>query len=331
MIDNIKLSLSVPFADNAARETFCARFGLFTKNEKLGIWHNKGDNNLSQNKGVYMHLKNRKLTLEFSLHKVHNYFVFGKQFNYNDFTFAEATQAAAWLAEMFNPYFDIMQAAVKKYEIGINVLTSESPDLYLQELKQMNVCAKVLPIKEDIHYKEYKQFSTQRDKDKRIIYIFYNKTFEARSKERKQAARANIPENLLRVEKDNKRPIEKILFARLFDIDFQQLTINEFKQRFCNDLEYKGIPIKPENMKHTDYEMLCLIYDKGTDGANTKIQADFENGIIPQRTYYRKLQIIKQISGTAPEIKTTYSQRAVELNNLIIRKIQFCQKWQCFE
>jgi hypothetical protein len=277
-----------------------------------------------------MHLKNRKLTLEFSLHKVYNYFVFGKQFNYNDFTLTEAKQAAAWLAEMFNPYFDIMIAAVKKYEIGINVLTSESPDLYLRELKQMNVYAKVLPIKEDIHYKEYKQFSTQRDRNKRIIYIFYNKTFEARSKERNLAERANIPENLVRVEKDNKRPVEKILFARLFDIDYQQLTINEFKQRFCNDLEYKGIPIKPENMKYTDYEMLCLIYDKGTDGANAKIRADFENGSIPQRMYYRKLQIIKQISKRVPEVKITYSRRAIELNNLIISKIWFLTKMTLF-
>ncbi|GHT02005.1 hypothetical protein AGMMS49525_04510 [Bacteroidia bacterium] len=324
MYDNIKISLTVPFV-TSYRADFCARFGLLVKDEKKQIYSNKGYETLTQNKGVYMHLKNSKLTLEFSLHKFYNYCVYEKPFNYNDFTFKEAQTAAAWLVEMFNRYFDIAAAKVVKYEVGINVITSENPDLYLQELKQINVNAKVLPIKEDTHYKEYKQFSTQRDKDKRIIYIFYNKTFEARSKG-KAATRANIPENVLRVEKDNKRPFEKIVFARLFDIDFMKLTVNEFKQRFCSDLEYKGIPVKLENMKRFEFDLLRLIYEKGTDGAKARIKADFENGTIKRACYFNKLRVIERISATTPEIQIQYSRRAIELNNLIISKIETVHK-----
>jgi hypothetical protein len=320
VFDKIKLCLPYRLADNAERERFCTRFGLLVKDEKKQIYNNKGYETLSQNKGVYMHMKNSKLTLEFSLHKFYNYCIYEKSFNYNDFTFIEAKRAAAWLSEMFNPYFDIAAAKVVKYEVGINVITSENPDLYLQELKQINVNARVLQIKEDTHYKEYKQFSTQRDKDKRIIYIFYNKTFEARSKG-KAATRVNVPENVLRVEKDNKRPFEKIVFARLFDIDFMKLTVNEFKQRFCNDLEYKGIPIKPENMKRFEFDLLRLVYEKGTDGAKARIKADFENGTIKRACCFRYLQIVERISSTTPEMQIQYSRRAIELNNLIISKI----------
>jgi hypothetical protein len=181
MYDNIKLSLCVVFSE-AKRDKFCVRFGLSTKNEKTGVWHNKDEKNLIQNLGVYIHLNKNKLTLEFSIHKVYNYKIFGKQFNYNDFDFVQARKAAAWLEEMFNPYFDITQAVVKKYEVGINVLTPESPIEYLKELKQINVGARIIRIEEDIHYKEYQQYGTHRDKDKRVIYIFYNKTFEDRSK-----------------------------------------------------------------------------------------------------------------------------------------------------
>jgi hypothetical protein len=319
MYDNIKLSLPVLFT-TSERADFCARFGLFVRDERKEIYTNKGYEMLIQNKGVYIRLKNSKLTIEFSLHKFYNYCICGKYFNYNDFTFKEARTAAEWLAEMFNPYFDIATAKVVKYEVGINVITSENPDLYLQELKQIRANAKVLPIKEDTHYKEYKQFSTQRDKDKRIIYIFYNKTFEVRSKG-KAATRANVPENVLRVEKDNKRPVEKIIFARLLNIDFQKNTINEFKRRFCNDLEYKGKPIKPTNMKIFDFEMLCLVYEKGTDGAKEVIKADFADGIIKKTCYYKRVKSIERISAATLEIQKQYSRRAIEFNNLIINKI----------
>jgi hypothetical protein len=223
-----------------------------------------------------------------------------------------------------------MQAVIKKYEVGINVFTSENPDLYLQELKQVNIGAKVLPIKEDIHYKEYKQFSTQRDKDKRIIYIFYNKTFEARSK-RKVTERESVPENILRVEKDNKRPFEKILFSGLLNIDFQKLTINEFKQRFCNDLVYRETPIKPRNMKQADFDLCKNILENGLQATQEQCRNNYKRGRLSERTYYRHLQKIELLSKHTPEIELKIDKRAIELNNLIINKISNCQKWQYFE
>lgn len=319
MYDNIKLSIIVDF-DETRREEFCTRFGLCTKNEKLKIWHNKEYCNLRQNLGVYIHLNNNNLTLRFSLHKAYNFDNSGKSFNYNDLDFNQARSIALKLAKMFNPYFDIMQAVVKKYEVGINVLTSESPDDYLKELKQINVGARILPITHDRHYKEFKQYGTHCDKDKRVVYLFYNKTFEARSKS-KAIERAIIPDNVLRLEKDNKRPFEKILFARLFDMDFQKHTINEFKQRFCNDLVYKETPIKPRNMRQSDFEICKSILENGLQAVREQYKNDYKEGRIIERTYYRHLQKIELLSKQTLEIETTMSRRATELNNLIISKI----------
>jgi len=145
MYDNIKLSVKVDFSETVRNE-FCARFGLSTKNEKLNIWHNANEKNLKQHKGIYLHLKGNVLTLRFSLHKVFNYYLCGKPTNYNDFDFEQAGMCAVWISKMFAPYFDIMQATVKCYEVGINVFTSENPDLYLQELKQINIGARVTSI-----------------------------------------------------------------------------------------------------------------------------------------------------------------------------------------
>jgi hypothetical protein len=324
MYDNIKLSLRCTF-DNSKRDEFCTRFGLSTVNEKTKTYHNGGGNsNLEQNKGIYLHLKGNNLTIRLSLHKFYNYYLFKKSINYGDFDFKNANQAAKWICEMFIPYFDIMQSEVKKYEVGINIFTSGDPDLYLKELKQMNIHARIIPIKEDIHYKEYKQYSTQRDKDKRVIYIFYNKTFEARSKA-KEADREKIPENILRVEKDNKRIAEKILFERLFNVDFQWLTLNEFKQRFCNDLQFKGIPIKPEEMSKTDYDILCLIFEKGMKDVRTQMENDYKNGKIKRRTYFNRLRTISETNDILPKIKVHNSQRANEIKILIANKLKEIQ------
>ncbi|MDR0420430.1 MAG: hypothetical protein LBH30_03140 [Prevotellaceae bacterium] len=328
MYDNIKLSIDVAF-DETRRDEFCTRFGLCTKNEKLKIWHNKDEKNLKQNLGVYMHLKNTKLTLEFSLHKVYNYKLFDKQFNYNDFDFKQARKAAGWLDEMFNQYFDIMQAVVKKYEVGINVLTSENPIEYLQELKQINVGTRILRIEEDIRYKEYQQYSTHRDKDKRVIYIFYNKTFEVQSKSKK-IDRANVPENILRLEKDNKRLFEKILFSRLFDTDFKKHTIKEYKQRFYNDLVYRETQVKPKDMRQSDFDICKNIIENGLQAVREQYKKDYKEGRTIERTYYRRLQKIERLSKQTDEIKTEISRRAAELNNLIISKLKELTKMTVF-
>jgi hypothetical protein len=215
-----------------------------------------------------------------------------------------------------------MQATVKSYEVGASVITSNNPDLYLQELKQINVQARILQIKEDVHYKEYKQYSTQRDKDKRIVYIFYNKTFEARSKA-KDTNKKDIPENVLRFEKDNRRPIEKISFARLFENDFIQFTFNEFKQRFVEDLEYKSRPIKPTTMSHQQFRMIELLFEIGKNKLLEQTKEDFNKGVIKKTCYYERLQFIEQMSETQHEIKTEYTAKAAEFNNLIISKINY--------
>ena len=329
MYDNIKLSIDIEFTSEAEHHKFCNRFGMCTKNEKADIWHNKEERNLKQNLGVYMHLKKGKLTLEFSLHKVYNFKILDKQINYNDFDFEQARTAGGLLTELFNPYFDITQAIVKKYEVGINVLTSESPIEYLKELKQINIGAKIMRIVEDRHYKEYQQFGTHTDKDKRVVYIFYNKTFEARSKS-KPIDRLTVPDNILRVEKDNKRPFEKILFYRLFEMDFTKLTVNEFMKRFCNDLVYKETSVKPKNMKQSDFEICKNILENGLQEVKEQCKKDYKEGRTIERTYYRHLQKIELLSKQTPEIETTISRRAIELNNLIISKLKTLTKMTLF-
>lgn len=323
MYDNIRLTIKNVFKDNLTRDKFCTRFGLSTINEKTDNRNNSSEKNLKQNLGIYLKLKNNNLTINFSLHKVYNFWKFGKQYNYNDFSFKETKEVEAELCKMFLPYFDITQAIVEKYEVGINVTTSEEPELYLTELKQINVGARILKIEPDRYYKERKQYGTNSSKDKRIVYVFYDKTFEARSKIEK-ADRKNVPENILRVEKDNKRIEVKFQFANLFEDDFIILTITEFKERFYDDLKYRETPLKNKNLTKTENEMLCLIFEKGYDTTKKLLKESYENKNLEKRTYYRRLEALNKANEvkSKAETKTYLHRRALELKELIISKLE---------
>lgn len=325
MYDNIRLLMPYPFKDETDRETFCNRFGLFVKDEKKKVLHNKGYESLEQNKGIYIKIElptgKRKgnISLSFSLHKFYNAMNKRGLYNYDDFDFCKANEANQLLAGLLN--IDLSTAIVKKYEIGINITTTGNPDEYMRELSLIRVKAREMRIIEDLHYKEYKQYSTHKDKDKRIIYIFYNKTFEARSKIKDIEKRETIPENILRVEKDTHRPIEKVCFSQLFDPVYQQLTKQEFKQRFVMDLTYKGTPTKTKNITAKQLQIWEQLQEKG----EAEIKQHYENlckqGAITKRQYYYSIQQIEEINMKKIQPIITISKNAKELKELIISKL----------
>lgn len=307
------------------RAHFCERFGLFVKDEKKKILHNKGYETLEQNKGIYIKMElptaKRKgnISISFSLHKFYNAMKRKGLYNYDDFDFCQANEACEMLQGLLS--IDLSRAAVKKYEIGINIVTEGDPDDYMRELSLIKVKAREMRIIEDLHYKEFKQFSTHKDRDKRIIYIFYNKTFEARSKIKDVARRDAIQDNILRVEKDNHRPIEKVCFSRLFDPVYQQVIKQEFKQRFVSDLIYKGTATKTKDITTKQLQIWELLQEKG----EPKVKQHFENlrkrGAITQRQYYYSVQQIEEIGRKNIQPQITISKRAKELKQLIISKI----------
>lgn len=325
MYDNIRLLMPYPFKDVPDRGRFCSRFGLFVKDEKKKILHNKGYETLNQNKGIYIKIElpteKRKgnILLSFSLHKFYNAMKSKGMYNYNDFDFIRANDAGQMIRELLN--IDLSTAIVKKFEIGINIVTMGDPDEYMKELSMIRVKAREMRIIEDLHYKEFKQFSTHKDRDKRIIYIFYNKTFEARSKTKDIEKRATIPDNILRVEKDTHRPIEKIFFNQLFNPVYQQLLKQEFKQRFVLDLTYKGTPTKTKDITAKQLQIWEQLQEKG----EAEIKQHYENlckqGAITKRQYYYSIQQIEEINRKKIQPIITISKNAKELKKLIISKL----------
>ncbi len=320
MYDNIRFSLPYPFSNEIDFNDFCSRFCLSVKDEQKGIYHNRGYEDLKQNKGVFIKVQtpkgNRKGTVLFnvSLHKFYNYTFNGKPFNYDNFSFEQANQTGKILKDMFP--FDIGKARIKKYEIGINIITSKTPDIYLQELKQMNINTRELRILEDLHYTDYKQYSTNKSKYKRVVYIFYNKTFEVRSKEKEPRKRDKVPNNILRMEKDTTRPTQNICFDMLFSSVFQYKEKQEFKQRFINDLEFNAYP-KIKHLKGKEIEIYTQLENKGETWTRQYYKNQYLNGNIKKSWFYDILQKIEKVKAERTNIKTEESEDVKELKMLI--------------
>lgn len=314
-----------PFMNESERGQFCERFGLFVKDERKKVLHNKGYETLEQNKGIYIKIElptaKRKgnISISFSLHKFYNAMKKKGLYNYDDFDFCRANEAGRMLSELLT--IDLSVATVKKFEIGINIVTEGDPDEYMKELSMIKVKAREMRIIEDLHYKEFKQFSTHKDRDKRIIYIFYNKTFEARSKTKDTYKRETIPDNILRVEKDNHRPIEKVCFSQLFDPVYQQIIKQEFQQRFVSDLIYKGTPTKTKDITTKQLQIWSLLQEKGESEVKRYFESLRKRGAITQRQYYYSVQQIEEIGRKKIEPQIAISKRAKELRQLIINKI----------
>ena len=214
MYDYIKIKANYPFTSDDELNEFCRRHLVTVRDDIKGIVNNSERDGLEQNKGIYIKIeipnieKGRKgeIVLKFSLHKFYNDLKgLGRQ-NFNRFTFEDANEAYIMFLEFLQ--IDLTLAKVQYYEVGINIITKIEPDKYLAELNHIVIKKERKRIIEDVNEKEYKQYSTNKSEKIRVVHVFYNKTFEAKSKLSK-SNKIVIPVNVLRVEKRHRR-VEKI-------------------------------------------------------------------------------------------------------------------------
>jgi len=320
MYDQIRLTSPYPFNSDKEREYFCQRFGLFNQNYNKGIYNNSGYKDLSQNMGMYMKLEDPsnnqrgKLTLSVSLHKLYNFHTGIGYQNYNDFDFFQANKTRKLLVQMF-PMLDMSKIRVNEYEIGINVIASKSPELYFTELKGIENKGILKRIIEDRRIKEYHMYGTNASDRTRSVYVFYNKTAESKNCKYK-----NVPNNLIRIEKKNKR-IENLYFDHLFDSFFQKEILKKLENEFVEYLSYKEYPKPNTGFRKNDFDLMELISENGQGEAINEIKNQLKTNLISKQTYYNRLKRIDELEKFPISSYFEISESARELKFLIAKKI----------
>lgn len=321
MYDNVRLMLAEPFREESERTAFISRFALFVQDDKKGIYHNKGYETLSQNKGIYIWLEvgtrlgKGKLILCLSLHKFYNAMRVGHLFNYDYFGFEEANEAGYLLSDFLG--IDLSTAIVKKYEIGVNIPTEKPPEEYMKELDYFEIKGRRYRVLEDRKHKEYKLYGTHSDKGRRIVYLFYDKTYEARSKLKDERRRDKVPNNILRVEMDIQRPSEKILFPRLFEPTYQGMLLREFRQRFTGDLHYKERGLAGPVFTEKQLALYRLLCEQGEAGVLEYYRALYQRKSISRAKYRYMVSLLDVVKKKADQVRVCISPESEYLSREI--------------
>lgn len=322
MYDHIRITLPYSFSTNEDLQQFCERFGLYNRDDKRGLYHNRAYKNLIQNYNVFINInkpinKERgQITMSFSLHKFYNLLMNKEYQNYNDFDFVQANKAKEMFVDKF-PMLDFSTAQVNVYEIGVNIKVTQPPIKYFEEIKAIHIQGKERRIIEDRHIKEYLQYGNHIEKSVRCIYLFYNKTEEAKSK-----GHDKVPNNLIRVEKDNKRINKGLMFYDLFTPTFQNTILQEFEKKFVDDIVYYTRPIPQQGMKKTDFELMRLINENGAERAKELMREEYKSKFISNKTYYNKIKKIDELSQLSTLSYFDISETAKELKTLLTNKIE---------
>ncbi len=114
-----------------------------------------------------------------SLHKFYNFLKNGTLDNSSQFTYRQAKEAFNALCDLLG--FDINEAKVLSYEIGINLSMPRTANEYTKEMRE--VFRKNLG--EDMRYLDKKQITTSKTPTKRVFFKIYDKTAECTAKGRK--------------------------------------------------------------------------------------------------------------------------------------------------
>lgn len=325
MYDHLRLLMPYPFKSEAEQIQFCNRFGLAVRDESKGIYNNKGHETLKQNRGVFIRLdkpsrgKRGSITFNFSLQKFYNIHILNEAINYNSFTREQANEAY----KLFNKFIkiDVSQAVVKKIEAGFNVTTTHDPERYLKELFTISVNNREMRIIEDCSYKEYQQYSTNKSRDKRIVYKFYHKTYEAQSKATTDK-KADVPLNVLRIEMDISRPDKKILFSELFTRHFQKTLKSDLQKRFIDGLKYIEYYTKQAGVTPKQLEVLKIIDTQGIEAVKEHYKTMYKSGQMTKRQYTYLLQGAKKVVNANVKPVKNVSDLSKELKALITNKIR---------
>jgi len=290
------------------------RFALFEvkKHDKAFFWHNQQNSNLKQNFGIYIKIDSEKRTyFELSLHKFFNLITQKDVHNYNDFDFRDANIAFEMLENLLELPID--NAKVYFYEYGLNLVMNEKPVKYSIDAVSVRIGRKPKPFTWDIRQKKDKLTSTEKSKNIRTAYIFYDKTFES-----KENGFSDVPDNLLRLEIKHLRPDKKPTIKDLKNDFFQKNLKSNFKRAYIT-AKYKMIFVKGK-FSNAQIEIFKTFEKHGFENSLQIYNDDYLHGAISKRTFARKKKdLIIFASGIKPQ--QIEKKTVTELKNKIVSKL----------
>lgn len=182
MLDRVIIKATITEAE-AEEIAKCANLQSYIKG---GITHYETTNK-DRFKGVYIIIKGGSLKVRFSVHKHFNLFECGCLENDNMLTMDEAKKTFYKFIDLYK--LPIQKLYVTDFEIGLNIpLCKTLPIEHLKLIQHLNIGKakdeKTKVFFEDANYKQLRQKTSRKDKDKKKVFKVYDKGFEIADRKR---------------------------------------------------------------------------------------------------------------------------------------------------
>jgi hypothetical protein len=289
MYDNIKIIQYIENINGLDRQAVKQRFSMYNENLRTGAYNNAGYQKLLQNRGVFISYIpksgniNDHYIIQLSAHKFWNCWKIRQLQNYNTFTIKDLLET--WVEfQSFIP-FDLTGAKVQSFEAGVNVQMSENPSTYMSQISHISLGKREIRIIENPKYKEFENYTSHSDRDKRAVYSFYNKTEESKP---------FAPANLLRIEKKYIRMAENPLLSEIFEGNYIKAIKKDIETTFVKNLHYKKNVVQEKGMNDNELRLFEMIKKYGQNAENELLRMK-NNAEITRLKYYRLIEKMKQI------------------------------------
>lgn len=316
MYDNIKIIQYVENINALDKQAVKQRFSMYNENLKTGAYNNAGYQKLVQNRGVFLSYIpqtgniNAHYIVQFSAHKFWNCWKIKTLQNYNTFTIKDLLET--WVEfQAFIP-FELTGAKVQGFEAGANVEMCKNPSDYMRQISHIQIGKREIRIIENPKYKEYKNYTSHADRDKRAVYSFYDKTEESKP---------FAPQNLLRIEKKYIRMAENPLLAEIFEKNYIQAIKTDLQNSFVKNLHYQKKMVQQKGVNDADFRLLQLMAAHG-ENIKTEIKRQKDNAEISRLKYYRLLERLDKLQKSGPGTLTVEMQESREMRQKIAEKLK---------
>ncbi|GAT64359.1 hypothetical protein PJIAN_4910 [Paludibacter jiangxiensis] len=258
---------------------------------KLETWTNGGKTEykspmIANVDGINITIKEKKLQIKCSLHKLYFKLMYGILDNSQLFTLSQADKALNMLFDSIG--IDKARAKITYFEIGLNIPTEHEPLEYIELVKSITT-GKMQTEKEmfqDANYRKFRQKTTEKHKTIKKVFKIYDKEFEAAEKKRTQPTGNHI----LRIETMYRR--QNIALPDFFSkANIQRLTSAFYKDWIS--IEFERYIEADNGVRKSEKENAKNILTLGREAYLSKVKAEFDSGLLTERQYRTVREFIR--------------------------------------
>ena len=229
--------------------------------------------------GITMTVKDGKVQIKCSLHKIYYKNVFNELDNSGLFTMDNAVKA---LDMLFNTIgVDKERAKITYFEIGLNIPTEHEPIQYIELVKSITTGKLKQQQKEmfnDANFKKYRQKTTEKHKNIKKVFKLYDKGFENADRKRTEPT----GEKILRIETMYRR--QSIYVSDFFLPDNISKLAKTFYRDWVN-VEFDRTITADKGTRQSEISNAKNVLLLGRDEYLIQVKSDFDKGILTAKQY----------------------------------------------